>query len=161
MCRNCVKSKRECLGYDPVFRQQAGPSDIRPASNSQPSLVVNPQENHNNIYPSAPPGYIPASAQPFAPSVQSDSSIQSFDQSNSNRQGHIEPSIEESDTMSVMASVQDTMDGSISQPMGTPDLSTPALMPLSGQIGRQGASNVKHNIVYQTEQACINHQNCL
>lgn len=142
MCRNCVKSKRECLGYDPGFRPQPAPSDIRPASNTpQPSLLVNPQENHNsnnNPYPSAPPGYIPASAQPFAPSVQSDSSIQSFDQSNNNRQGPAEPSVEESDTMSVMASVQDTIDGSMSQPVGTPDLSTPALMPLSGQVGRQG-----------------------
>ncbi|KUL91446.1 hypothetical protein ZTR_01770 [Talaromyces verruculosus] len=142
VCRNCVKSKRECLGYDPGFRPQPAPSDIRPASNTpQPSLVVNPQENHNNNnnpYPSAPPGYIPASAQPFAPSVQSDSSIQSFDQSNNNRQGPAQPSVEESDTMSVMASVQDTIDGSMSQPVGTPDLSTPALMPLSGQVGQVG-----------------------
>lgn len=154
MCRNCVKSKRECLGYDPVFRQQPGQSDLPPTASSQPSLVVNPQENHNsnpnpnhnpnpnpNPYPSAPIGYIPASAQPFAPSsVQSDSSVQSFDQHNNNniRQGPVEPSIEGSDTMSMMASVQDTIDGSISQPVGTPDLSTPALMPLSGQVGRQG-----------------------
>ncbi|RAO65688.1 uncharacterized protein BHQ10_001700 [Talaromyces amestolkiae] len=141
VCRNCVKSKRECLGYDPGFRPQPAPSDIRPASSTpQPSLVVNPQENHtnNNPYPSAPPGYIPASAQPFAPSVQSDSSIQSFDQSNNNRQGPAEPSVEESDTMSIMASVQDTIDGSMSQPVGTPDLSTPALMPLPGQISQVG-----------------------
>lgn len=144
MCRNCVKSKRECLGYDPGFRPQPPPSDIRPANIPQPSLVVNPQENNhnNNPYPSAPPGYIPASAQPFAPSVQSDSSIQSFDQSNSHRQGPVEPSVEESDTMSVMASVQDTIDSSISQAVGTPDLSTPALMPLSGQVGRQGMSTM-------------------
>lgn len=138
MCRNCVKSKRECLGYDPVFRQQPGPSDIRPPANSQPSLIVNPQENQNP-YPSAPPGYVPASSQPFAPSVQSDSSVQSFDQPNNNgRQGLVEPSVEGSDTMSMMASVQDTIDGSISQPVGTPDLSTPAIMPFSGQVGRQG-----------------------
>lgn len=139
MCRNCVKSKRECLGYDPGFRPQPGPSDIRPAHSPQPSLIVNPQENYtNNTYPSAPPGYIPASAQPFPPSIQSDSSIQSFDQSNGNRQGPAEPSVEGSDTMSIMASVQDTIDTSMSQPVGTPDLSNPGLMPLSGQVGRQG-----------------------
>jgi white-opaque regulator 2 len=157
VCRNCVKSKRECLGYDPVFRQQPGPSDIRPAANSQPALVVNPQENHNP-YPSAPPGYVPASAQPFAPSVQSDSSVQSFDQpgngngNNTNtgsRQGPVEPSIEGSDTMSMMASLQDTVDGSLSQPMGTPDLSTPALLPFSGQVSRQGMLSMKKNASFK------------
>ncbi|GAM41613.1 C6 finger domain protein [Talaromyces pinophilus] len=141
------------MGYDPGFRPQPAPSDIRPASNTpQPSLLVNPQENHNsnnNPYPSAPPGYIPASAQPFAPSVQSDSSIQSFDQSNNNRQGPAEPSVEESDTMSVMASVQDTIDGSMSQPVGTPDLSTPALMPLSGQVGRQEKVKIQDLLALQ------------
>lgn len=30
-CRNCAKSKRECLGYDPIFKQQAGPTNIKPA----------------------------------------------------------------------------------------------------------------------------------
>ncbi|KAK4560457.1 hypothetical protein LTR86_005653 [Recurvomyces mirabilis] len=30
-CRNCAKSKRECLGYDPIFKQQSGPANIQPA----------------------------------------------------------------------------------------------------------------------------------
>lgn len=30
-CRNCQKSKRECLGYDPIFKPQSGPSSIQPA----------------------------------------------------------------------------------------------------------------------------------
>ncbi|KAJ5505722.1 hypothetical protein N7453_004679 [Penicillium expansum] len=43
VCRNCVKSKRECLGYDPVFRTQAStPSAIQPAPNPPPSLVYLP-----------------------------------------------------------------------------------------------------------------------
>ncbi|ETS05794.1 hypothetical protein M419DRAFT_96014 [Trichoderma reesei RUT C-30] len=36
-CNNCRKSKRECLGYDPIFRQQAGTptsSNVQPASSS-------------------------------------------------------------------------------------------------------------------------------
>ncbi|KAL6868603.1 hypothetical protein J3F83DRAFT_714850 [Trichoderma novae-zelandiae] len=36
-CNNCRKSKRECLGYDPIFRQQAGTptgSHVQPASSS-------------------------------------------------------------------------------------------------------------------------------
>ncbi|GJC80559.1 hypothetical protein ColLi_03397 [Colletotrichum liriopes] len=34
-CNNCKKSKRECLGYDPIFKQQPGPSAIQPAPNTQ------------------------------------------------------------------------------------------------------------------------------
>ncbi|KAH6606453.1 hypothetical protein Trco_005606 [Trichoderma cornu-damae] len=41
-CNNCRKSKRECLGYDPIFRQQAGTpagNSVQPASSnlSQPT----------------------------------------------------------------------------------------------------------------------------
>lgn len=41
-CNNCRKSKRECLGYDPIFRQQAGTptgTSAQPVSNnlSQPT----------------------------------------------------------------------------------------------------------------------------
>ncbi|KAJ5478047.1 hypothetical protein N7530_003556 [Penicillium desertorum] len=87
VCRNCVKSKRECLGYDPVFRTQAStPSAIQPAPNPPPSLVVNPQGPSTSStpsypsYPSAPPGYMPASSQPFAPSLHSESPTASADQ---------------------------------------------------------------------------------
>ncbi|KIW06645.1 uncharacterized protein PV09_02355 [Verruconis gallopava] len=31
VCRNCQKSKRECLGYDPIFKQQSGPQALQPA----------------------------------------------------------------------------------------------------------------------------------
>ncbi|KAJ5206061.1 hypothetical protein N7491_003319 [Penicillium cf. griseofulvum] len=87
VCRNCVKSKRECLGYDPVFRTQAStPSAIQPAPNPPPSLIVNPQGPSTSStpsypsYPSAPPGYMPASSQPFAPSLHSESPTASADQ---------------------------------------------------------------------------------
>ncbi|KAJ6017395.1 transcriptional regulator family: Fungal Specific TF [Penicillium sp. IBT 35674x] len=83
VCRNCVKSKRECLGYDPVFRPTASaPSAIQPAPNPPPSLVVNPQGPPvaaAPLYPSAPPGYMPASSQPFAPSLHSESPSTSTD----------------------------------------------------------------------------------
>ncbi|KUJ07952.1 uncharacterized protein LY89DRAFT_691268 [Mollisia scopiformis] len=36
-CRNCQKSKRDCLGYDPIFKQQPGPAAIQPAPSSAPS----------------------------------------------------------------------------------------------------------------------------
>ncbi|KAI1205213.1 uncharacterized protein F4807DRAFT_471219 [Annulohypoxylon truncatum] len=39
VCKNCQKSKRECLGYDPIFKnqQQQHPTNIRPAPNSSTS----------------------------------------------------------------------------------------------------------------------------
>lgn len=38
-CNNCKKSKRDCLGYDPIFRQQTtGSSHIQPTPVSQPSV---------------------------------------------------------------------------------------------------------------------------
>ncbi|KAF2401383.1 hypothetical protein EJ06DRAFT_390107 [Trichodelitschia bisporula] len=36
-CRNCQKSKRECLGYDPIFKQQTGPQQLQPAPSASPS----------------------------------------------------------------------------------------------------------------------------
>ncbi|EZG09546.1 hypothetical protein H106_01430 [Trichophyton rubrum CBS 735.88] len=46
VCRNCEKSKRDCLGYDPVFRSQPGPSSLQPAPTAHPSLQVAPQNPH-------------------------------------------------------------------------------------------------------------------
>ncbi|OQD72440.1 hypothetical protein PENDEC_c021G03727 [Penicillium decumbens] len=96
VCRNCVKSKRECLGYDPVFRPQAStPSAIQPAPNPPPSLVVNPQGppvQSIPSYPSAPPGYMPASSQPFAPSLHSESPSTSTDQLEQHHGASVDPS---------------------------------------------------------------------
>ncbi|KAK1149419.1 hypothetical protein N8T08_006642 [Aspergillus melleus] len=82
VCRNCVKSKRECLGYDPVFKPQPTPSAIQPAPNPHPSLVVNPQDpstSSSPSYPAAPPGYVPAVSQPFAPSESPSTSTERYD----------------------------------------------------------------------------------
>ncbi|KAH7023176.1 hypothetical protein EDB80DRAFT_32580 [Ilyonectria destructans] len=54
-CNNCKKSKRECLGYDPIFRQQPGSqssSNIQPAPLSQPTTPS---------IPSSVPSAIPSS----------------------------------------------------------------------------------------------------
>ena len=45
VCRNCQKSKRECLGYDPIFKQQSGPQALQPA----------PGNSNNNTTASASP----------------------------------------------------------------------------------------------------------
>ncbi|KAL9624812.1 MAG: hypothetical protein Q9160_000858 [Pyrenula sp. 1 TL-2023] len=43
-CRNCQKSKRECAGYDPIFKPQTGPSSIQPASKlAQPASPASTQ----------------------------------------------------------------------------------------------------------------------
>ncbi|EAQ88424.1 hypothetical protein CHGG_05043 [Chaetomium globosum CBS 148.51] len=49
-CNNCKKSKRECLGYDPIFKPQQGPAAIQPAPSTQP--------------PAPPPASVPAPAVP-------------------------------------------------------------------------------------------------
>ncbi|KAH6635723.1 hypothetical protein B0J18DRAFT_343970, partial [Chaetomium sp. MPI-SDFR-AT-0129] len=58
-CNNCKKSKRECLGYDPIFKQQQGPAAIQPAPSTpsassvaahQPTAASNPA-----LSSSAPP----------------------------------------------------------------------------------------------------------
>ncbi|KAI1441894.1 hypothetical protein F5Y02DRAFT_410525 [Annulohypoxylon stygium] len=42
VCKNCQKSKRECLGYDPIFKnqQQQQPTNIRPAPNNPTSTSI-------------------------------------------------------------------------------------------------------------------------
>lgn len=41
-CKNCAKSKRDCLGYDPIFKAQPGPAAIQPApsTGSAPRLIA-------------------------------------------------------------------------------------------------------------------------
>lgn len=56
-CRNCQKSKRECLGYDPIFKPPPGPPPLQPASQQYPSMSHTPPAS----YPPPPPqGYSPA-----------------------------------------------------------------------------------------------------
>ncbi|PYH99083.1 hypothetical protein BO71DRAFT_247362 [Aspergillus ellipticus CBS 707.79] len=107
VCRNCVKSKRECLGYDPVFKQQSTPTAIQPAPNPHPSLVVNPQDPSTS-YPAAPPGYMPAASQPFAPSESPAPPSERYDY------GTIDPSLDVNNS-SNMASIQHAVEGGLQQ----------------------------------------------
>ncbi|EEH45630.2 uncharacterized protein PADG_01780 [Paracoccidioides brasiliensis Pb18] len=85
VCRNCEKSKRDCLGYDPVFRPQPGPSILQPAP-SQPSLLVSPQGN---------PAYISAQVQSFAqPPLPTTNSSSSPSVSQFEYGGAIDPALE-------------------------------------------------------------------
>ncbi|KAI9735246.1 MAG: hypothetical protein M1834_001836 [Cirrosporium novae-zelandiae] len=64
-CRNCQKSKRECLGYDPIFKPQPGPAAIQPAPAASATPVQAPPAT-SSPYPPPPQGYMPASTQNFA-----------------------------------------------------------------------------------------------
>ncbi|MCJ1478991.1 hypothetical protein MMC13_007675 [Lambiella insularis] len=83
-CRNCIKSKRECLGYDPIFKSQPGPAAIQPAPSSAPSMQ--PQSATASPYPPPPHGYMPAGTQAYAPTLTAgvtspDSSVEPYDYS--------------------------------------------------------------------------------
>ncbi|KAK8156986.1 hypothetical protein BC567DRAFT_36758 [Phyllosticta citribraziliensis] len=71
-CRNCQKSKRECLGYDPIFKQQPGPAQIQPAPSAAPpptstaAVTAPPPPPAVNYPPHVPQGYAPAGAS-YAP----------------------------------------------------------------------------------------------
>ncbi|KAF1830269.1 hypothetical protein BDW02DRAFT_110447 [Decorospora gaudefroyi] len=73
MCRNCQKSKRECLGYDPIFKQQSGPAQIQPAPNSASaphasgaSSVPAPPSSSSYSQSPVPQGYAPATSAGYA-----------------------------------------------------------------------------------------------
>ena len=85
MCRNCQKSKRECLGYDPIFKQQSGPAQIQPAPNSAPapySTTPAPAPQSAQLAPApysqnpVPQGYAPASSAGYAPAASAASAGQ-------------------------------------------------------------------------------------
>ncbi|KAF4965069.1 hypothetical protein FSARC_7103 [Fusarium sarcochroum] len=90
-CNNCKKSKRECLGYDPIFRQQAGgqsSSNIQPAPSQRtpptaalssvplivpsstapnPALVARPTNSYGSQPSMLPSSYATAHASTASP----------------------------------------------------------------------------------------------
>ncbi|KAK1079240.1 hypothetical protein LTR33_006554 [Friedmanniomyces endolithicus] len=57
LCRNCAKSKRDCLGYDPIFKPATGPTPIQPAPAVSSSSAPTP--NPNATSPVSTTGYHP------------------------------------------------------------------------------------------------------
>ncbi|KAH8727619.1 hypothetical protein GQ44DRAFT_725145 [Phaeosphaeriaceae sp. PMI808] len=89
MCRNCQKSKRECLGYDPIFKQQPGPAQIQPAPNSAPAPhsttpAPAPAPPASSTYSQSPvpQGYAPASSSGYAPAASATSGAHSSENFN-------------------------------------------------------------------------------
>jgi len=70
-CRNCQKSKRECLGYDPIFKQAPGPAPIQPAPSAAPSMtstsaIANPYGNQPQMLGG---GYAAAPSMTYEPAL--------------------------------------------------------------------------------------------
>ncbi|KAI4214602.1 MAG: hypothetical protein LQ351_003019 [Letrouitia transgressa] len=63
-CRNCQKSKRECLGYDPIFKAQPGPTAIQPAPTAAPAMQTTPASS--SPFSAAQQGYALAGSQTYA-----------------------------------------------------------------------------------------------
>lgn len=105
-CNNCKKSKRECLGYDPIFKQQQGPAAIQPAPSSQPSTpsavpsttptVPSSSTNHSYqaTYP-PPPAPIVAFESPVSTTPQSVKTDTPYDYS-----AAIDPALQAADASS-------------------------------------------------------------
>ena len=80
-CRNCQKSKRECLGYDPIFKSQASPQTIQPAPGIFPPPPQQQQPQQQQIkhepqmssepqrYSNVPQGYMPAASAGYSPAT--------------------------------------------------------------------------------------------
>lgn len=66
-----MKSKRDCLGYDPTHKPAPSQSTNQ-TRDSSPSLIVDPQDPESQL--TAPSGYTPASTQNLVPSLKSESS---------------------------------------------------------------------------------------
>ena len=122
-CRNCQKSKRDCLGYDPIFKSQPGPTAIQPALGGASSA----QSTSSSPYPPPPQGYVHAGTQGYGPVGQvgtdsETSTVQPYDYG-----AAIDPALEGG-----AAQMQDSK-----EPLGT---GTPYPLPTSDQQGQQGKS---------------------
>ncbi|SMR44615.1 unnamed protein product [Zymoseptoria tritici ST99CH_3D1] len=53
-CRNCQKSKRECMGYDPVFKQTPQPAPIQPAPNPPLLQQQHSTAHHHHLHQQSP-----------------------------------------------------------------------------------------------------------
>ncbi|KAI9791780.1 MAG: hypothetical protein M1833_001339 [Piccolia ochrophora] len=75
-CRNCQKSKRECLGYDPIFKSQPAPAAIQPAPSGAPGS--NPSQGPNSStsasFPPLPSGFAAPVSAGFAPALSAEAS---------------------------------------------------------------------------------------
>ncbi|QSZ29056.1 hypothetical protein DSL72_003566 [Monilinia vaccinii-corymbosi] len=98
-CRNCQKSKRECLGYDPIFKQQPGPAAIQPAPSSAPSqassiATANPYGNQPQMLQS---GYGAPATMTYDPALTAPSAGQHYDYTSA-----IDPNLEASAPITVI-----------------------------------------------------------
>jgi hypothetical protein len=90
-CRNCQKSKRECQGYDPVFKNAPGPAAIQPAPSSSPAIgsiatTAHPYGNQPHLLQGSVYG---AGNMAYDPALNTSTTGQSYDYSSA-----IDPALE-------------------------------------------------------------------
>ncbi|PPJ60291.1 hypothetical protein CBER1_01318 [Cercospora berteroae] len=94
-CRNCQKSKRECLGYDPIFKQQPSPANIQPAPSvhNTPPTSASASGSHvsSNQY-GAPPAF-PGAGGNFIPSAGMPHGEQPHFESHYNHAAPLDPAL--------------------------------------------------------------------
>ncbi|KAL6717919.1 hypothetical protein ACLMJK_004004 [Lecanora helva] len=114
-CRNCQKSKRECLGYDPIFKSQPGPTAIQPAAGGAP--LLQPGSANTSPYPLPPQGSLPPGVQSYGqPGTNSENSpAESYDYG-----GAIDPALEGSNAAQMQDSKGALGTGS-PYPQGVPE----------------------------------------
>ncbi|EHL01239.1 hypothetical protein M7I_2782 [Glarea lozoyensis 74030] len=102
-CRNCQKSKRECMGYDPIFKQQPGTAAIQiaPSSASAQSglaATANPYQTQ----PQMSYGMPPATTMGYENSLSAGvSSPGSANQNQFDQNSYIDPALEAAGPASV------------------------------------------------------------
>ncbi|KAI9848121.1 MAG: hypothetical protein M1838_000646 [Thelocarpon superellum] len=92
-CRNCQKSKRECLGYDPIFKAQPGPPAIQPAPASGSPMNQGSLTSAGS-YQTMPQQYVPPVSGSYPPALSATgsspaSSVEPYDYSSA-----IDPALE-------------------------------------------------------------------
>ncbi|KAK4097407.1 hypothetical protein N658DRAFT_434073 [Parathielavia hyrcaniae] len=104
-CNNCKKSKRECMGYDPIFKQQHGPTAIQPAPSTRtPPAVPTTAVPAPTLPSSAPHPYqalyspsVPSTIAPDSSAVSSTSSYGVKPESGYEYSTAIDPALQGSD----------------------------------------------------------------
>ena len=76
-CRNCVKSKRECLGYDPIFKLQPGVAPIQPAPAGADTQSSKSTSSSTTLPPNTyqPPQTFPDTGGAFVPATNPSQSL--------------------------------------------------------------------------------------
>ncbi|KAL1901685.1 hypothetical protein Cpir12675_000376 [Ceratocystis pirilliformis] len=142
-CNNCKKSKRECLGYDPIFKQQAQGQPAPHLHNGQ-SQPQQPSSIKNMSSPSSE--HSQQLSQPQLPSPLAQHQPQSQASSQQGQQPHSRPSSQAS-PLSMPRSLSSSVAPSVSNSMASSGVQSSSNGPLFGhQVQSQHHSQSHHQL---------------